>query len=64
MSTKTSIEYIDIKTAYIHVYTECFDTTDRVYIETWEQVDGHVECETISVPAEVWDKLREAMRAK
>jgi len=68
MSTKGSIEYIDIETAYIHIYTECFDKTDRVYIEAWEQASGDrkFSCETISIPYELWQRLKESIseRAK
>lgn len=43
--------------AYVHVFTECFDNEDRVFIETWEQGEEENTFQMIDIRRDVWDAL-------
>jgi len=61
MSTKSSIEFVELCNddyfASCHIYTECFDDSGDVYIESWMQGDAATYCETIKIRKDVWDEI-------
>ena len=61
MSTKNSIEYIELKKggliASCHIYTECFDDEKDVYIESWIQGTESNYCESIAIRKDVWQAI-------
>ncbi|KKN05795.1 hypothetical protein LCGC14_1083910 [marine sediment metagenome] len=61
MSTKGSIEYVELgetpNIASVHVYTECFDSEDNIYIESYIQGEAENYTEQIVIRKDVWDEL-------
>ena len=66
MSTRSSIEYVKVRDGFedIHVYTECMETDDRIYIEHYNN-DGKTETTTeFWMSRELWEAFAAQMRTK
>lgn len=66
MSTKSSIAYIETgepdHLASCHIYTECFDLENNVYIESWIQGEKDTYCESIVIRKDVWEAILDELK--